>query len=256
MEALRAEYRKGIGTAANVRGGQLANLLVRPYGINGVSNPDAAGGGQDPERTDRARANAPLTVLTLNRAVSVQDYEDFARTFAGIAKAHAAWIPVGPGRGVLVTVAGEDGAALDPADATFTNLLDALRRYGDALMPLRVSSYRPAAFRLRAAVNVDEAFEVDRVLEACGEALRSSFSFAARHFGQQVSVDEIAAVLHRVPGVRAANVLELYRPDAGGPPRVDPRLFARLPDAFLDALPNPAELLTLEPGPVRVEVMP
>jgi hypothetical protein len=252
---IRTRYRKGIGTPANVRAGQLANLLTRPFGINGVANPEPANGGQDAEDTDRARANAPLTVRTLDRAVSVQDYEDFARSFAGIAKAHAAWIPVGPGRGVLVTVAGEDGAAITSSDATFTNLLDALRRYGDSLMSLRLATFRAATFRLRVAVKVDPGFEIERVLDTCAETLRRTFSFAERQFGQQVSVDEIAEVLHRVPGVIAVNVIELYRPDAGGPPRVEPRLFARLPESFLAALPEPAELLTLEPGPIRVEVM-
>ena len=256
QENVRARYRKAIGAAANVRAGQLANLLARPFGINGVANPEAASGGQDAEDTDRARTNAPLTVRTLDRAVSVQDYEDFARSFAGIAKAHAAWIPVGPGRGILVTVAGEGGARVDESDATFTNLLGALRAYGDALLPLRLAPYRPATFRLRVAVKVDPAHELPRVLASSERALRDSLSFAARQFGQQVSVDEIAQVVHGIPGVLAANVLQLYRPDAGGASRVEPRLFARLPATSLASLPEPAELLTVDARALHVEVMP
>ena len=123
-------------------------------------------------------------------------------------------------------------------------------------MPLRVASYRTALFRLRVAVKLDPRYEVERVLTGCEQALRQRFAFGARHFGQQVSVDEVAAVVHSVAGVVAANVLQLYRPDAGGPPRVEPRLFARLPEAFLAALPEPAELLTLDAGSLHVEVMP
>ena len=78
-----------------------------------------AGGAQDPELLDDARANAPLRVLTLERVVSLTDYEDFARAFGGIAKALATWTWDKHSRGVLVTVAGPNGAAVDAASATF-----------------------------------------------------------------------------------------------------------------------------------------
>ncbi|HEY6508420.1 MAG TPA: putative baseplate assembly protein, partial [Vicinamibacterales bacterium] len=252
QDNIRARYRKGLGAGGNVAAGQLGNLLTRPLGVNGVTNPEPASGGQDAEDTNDARENAPLTVRTLDRAVSVQDYEDYARGFAGIAKAHAAWIPVGPGRGVLVTVAGDDGAALTSSSAAFSDLLTSLRRFGDALLPLRLATYRPAAFRLRVAVKVAPDREIDAVLGAVDTALRTAFSFALRRFGQPVSVDEIAGVVHAVEGVQAINVLELFRPDQGATPRVEPRLFARLPETFLDALPQAAELLILEPAPLRI----
>ncbi len=86
---VRAKYRKGIGAAGNVKPGALAQLLDRPLGVKGVSNPSAASGGVDPESEDSARASIPLGVRTLGRAVSLLDYEDFARAFSGVAKAHA-----------------------------------------------------------------------------------------------------------------------------------------------------------------------
>ena len=108
---VRAEYRRGIGLGGLVEPGQLSQLMSRPLGLADVVNPEAAEGADDPETSDEARTNAPLTVLTLERAVSLQDYEDFARTFAGIAKAQAVWVwdgrarqrlsdRIGPGRGM------------------------------------------------------------------------------------------------------------------------------------------------------------
>ena len=94
-----------------------------------------ASGGEDPESLDRARDNAPLTMLTLGRAVSVQDYTDFARSFAGIDKAQATWAASGTARGIFVTVAGPDGAAVADASETMVNLAGALRNYGDPLVP-------------------------------------------------------------------------------------------------------------------------
>jgi len=255
QDNLRARYRKGLGVLGNMAAGKLSNLLSRPQGVNGVSNPAPASGGQDAESGDAARENAPLTVLTLDRAVSVQDYQDFSRSFAGVAKAHAAWIAAGPGRGVFVSVAGTNGAAVEEGSDTYRNLLDALRDYGDVLLPLRLKSYRPATFKLRASIKVAADADFNLVLAQVDSALRAAFGFKARQFGQMVSVDEVMAVLHGVASVEAVNVLHLYRPDQGATPRLEPRLFARLPEASLSALPQAAELLLLDSGPIVLEEM-
>ena len=62
-------------------------------------------------------------------------------------------------------------------------------------------------------------------------------------------------MLHKVIGVEAVNVLYLYRPDQGATPRLEPRLFAALPHASLTALPEAAELLLLDTGPIELEEM-
>ncbi len=117
-ENVRATYRKGIGKAGNVKAGQLSLLMSRPLGLKEAINPLPADGGADREERDDARRNAPLTVLTLGRVVSLRDYEDFARAFPGIAKALATWTWDGQRQGVFVTVAGPDGAAVDEAGQT------------------------------------------------------------------------------------------------------------------------------------------
>ena len=252
---VRATYRKGLGLRGNVKAGSLTTLLSRPLGVAGVVNPDPATGGEDPETQDRARANAPLTVLTLDRAVSIRDYRDYARAFAGIAKAHALWVPSGPARGVFLTVAGEEGNAVSTASDTFLNLQASLRQYGDPLIPLRLVSYRAATFVLRMAVKVAADADASLVLPAVETRLREVFGFEAREFGQTVSVDEVSAVGQGTDGVEAVHVSELHRSDAPVPAFV-PRLFARVPAASLSAVPEPAELLTLDPGPLALVRLP
>ena len=99
---IQASYRTGIGAAGNVAAGAVTTLIDRPLGVSGVINPAPATGGQDPQSIDDIRANAPLSVLTLGRAVSITDYQNFATTFAGIVKAYAIWIPNGADRGVFL----------------------------------------------------------------------------------------------------------------------------------------------------------
>jgi hypothetical protein len=251
---IRAVYRKGLGLGGNVAAGKLTTLLSRPLGVSGATNPEAASGGEDAAREEEARENAPLTVLTLERAVSIRDYQDFARAFAGIAKAHALWIPSGPGRGVFITVAGENGEAIPNSSDTYGNLEDALHRYGDPLMPVRIVSYRDARFKLRLAVRVAADADANLVLDALEKRLRVALGFAARRFGQGVSVDEVAAEAHAVAGVEAVQVVELHRVDATLPVFV-PRLFAALPEASLTGMPLAAELLVLDEAPVTLELM-
>jgi len=245
---IRAKYRKGIGLEGLVKAGQLSMLLSRPLGVKGVANPLDASGAQDPERLDDARANAPLKVLTLERVVSLVDYENFARAFGGIAKALATWTWDGRSRGVMVTVAGPNGAAVEPGSATFDNLLAAMRAAGDPFVELRVKTFRPAYFRFAGNVKVDGDFESEKVLAAVERALRESFSFAARGFGQPVMLSEMIAVIQAVPGVIAVDVDKLYR--SGSTPSLQQRLLAELPVLSPNGQLPAAELLTLDAAPL------
>jgi len=251
---LRVSYRRGLGVAGNVGSGKLSTLLSRPLGVAGVTNPELASGGEDAETLAQARDNAPLTVLTLGRAVSIEDYANFARAFAGIDKAHALWIPAGPARGVFLSIAGIDGVEVPESGKTFSNLLDALTTFGDPLVPVRMINYQEPRFRCRLSVKVASAYEVDSLLKNVDDGLRAHFSFAERRFGQTVSVDEVAAVAQSVSGVEAVHITRLYR--VGEAITVEPRLFARLPVASLTELPQAAELLTLADDIIELEVLP
>lgn len=245
---VRARYRKGIGLEGLVKGGQLSMLLTRPLGVKGVNNPIASDGAQDPEVLDDARANAPLRVLTLERVVSLTDYEDFARAFGGIAKALAAWTWNKHSRGVLVTVAGPNGAPVDAASATYNNLLAAMRAAGDPFVELRVMTYRPAYFRFAGSVKVDADYETDKVLAAVETALRHVFAFAARGFGQPVMLSEVIAAIQAVPGVIAVDVDKFYR--SGSAATLQQRLLAEQPITLSNGQLAAAELLTLDPAPL------
>ncbi|MEM9578060.1 MAG: putative baseplate assembly protein [Pseudomonadota bacterium] len=251
---LRATFRKGLGTGGNVDAGKITTLLSRPLGVAEAVNPSPATGGEDAEPLANARENAPLTTLTLDRAVSIADYENLTRAFAGIDKAHAIWIPHGRARGVFLTIAGVDGAEVPESSKTFESLSAALRDYGDPLVPLRIVNHTNTRFRLRASVKVLAGHETEKVLTDVETALRTTFAFAARRFGQTVSVDEVAATTQSVTGVEAVHVTHLYRD--GTPASFNPRLFAHVPVATLLGLPKAAELLTLADAPLDLKVLP
>jgi hypothetical protein len=280
---LQANYRIGSGSAGNVGTGALTTLMDRPLGVSGVTNPEPATGGQDPQSIDDIRSNAPQTVLTLGRAVSITDYQNYASTFAGIAKAYAIWIPSGPGRGVFVTVAGVDGAALPPGNGTLNNLVTSLQNYGNPLIPITAVTFLETLFGLSADLAYAPGFDIPNVNAQVLQALHQAYSFAQRDFGQGVSVDEISTVIQAVPGVVAVNVTELYavatsqagdlasQPGGFTPmslnnwlskPATLPRPYMTslsricpyLPVPSTQSLPLAAEILVLDPDPKQVNL--
>jgi hypothetical protein len=245
---VQATYRKGIGLGGLVNAGQLTSLLTRPLGISSVTNPENATGAQDPESLTDARTNAPLTVLTLDRAVSLQDYEDFSRAFAGVAKALATWTWANQSQCVFITVAGPEGAAIPTDSDTYKNLLAALQQAGDPFVNLCVKTFSPAYFHFAGKVKIDPTYETEAVLTAAEQALRTQFSFDARDFGQPVFLSEVFAAIQAVPGVVAMDVNKLYR--AGESPTLEARLLAAMPEMKSDGSFAAAELLILDPGPL------
>ena len=259
-ENVRATYRKGIGKAGNVVAGQISLLMSRPLGLREAVNPTPATGGDDPEPRDRARANAPLTVLTLGRIVSLRDYEDFARAFAGVAKALATWTWDGEQQGVFVTIAGVDGAPVDETGETYKNLVSAMHDAGDPYVPLRVKSYLAAKFKLAAAVTRHPDYLTAKVEADVRAALLSHFAFDVRAFGQPVALSEVMAASQAVPGVVAVDVNTLHRTDLMGGAGVQARLPASVPQAQAGGTRTnggnlaPAELLTLAAEDIQLAV--
>lgn len=242
---VRAEYRKGSGLGGLVEAGQLSQLLSRPLGLKDVVNPEEAEGAEDPESRDDARQNAPTTVLTLDRAVSLQDYEDFSRTFAGIAKAQAVWVWDGRKRSIFLTVAGVDGAVLEEDGAVIANLKEALREYGDPFVAFTVKSYRQSLFQIHGTVTIHADHVIDTVMAVVTADLSQRYSFDARKFGQPVALSEAIAAIQSILGVVAVDIDQFYRTDATTP-AIQPRLIADRPAMGADGVVEAAELLLLD----------
>ena len=244
---VRAEYRKGSGSAGLVDAQQISQLVSRPLGLKEVVNPEASQAAEDAESRDDARKNAPLTVLTLDRAVSLQDYEDFSRTFAGVAKAQAVWVWDGRKRVVFITVAGPDGADLDEQGAVITQLKDALRTYGDPYVAFAIKNFRKVLFQAHGKVTIDADHVLATVMAVVNDALRSAYAFEVRQFGQAVALSEVIAVIQSVAGVIAVDIDNFYRNDDTDPPS-QARLIAKQPAMGADGLVESAELLLLDEG--------
>jgi len=203
-------YRRGIGVAGMVGPTRLSQLLKPITGVKGVTNPIEATGAADADRIEDIRHNATLTAFTLDRVVSLQDYEDYARAYLGIAKANARWAWSGETRDIIVTVAGPGGGIIASNSDLAKRLRTSMQDFGDPNVPIAIVPAAQRLFALTANVRVDPALVKATILAAAKQTVIDKFSFEARDFGQPVSLSEIYAVLAGVPGVLAADVTAFY----------------------------------------------
>ncbi|MCI0546924.1 MAG: putative baseplate assembly protein, partial [Candidatus Rokubacteria bacterium] len=246
QENVRASYRRGIGAPGLLRAGQLSLLLSRPLGVREVTNPLDTAGAADPENLAQIRENLPLALRSLDRIVSLRDYEDFARAFAGIDKAQASRGTSQGKRSVLLSVAGTDGAVIDPQGPLARNLVAAVLAAGNPRVPVLLAPHRPMFFRLAAKLRIAPERRPEQVLAAVHERLLLGFGFRARALGQAVALSELMAAIHAVPGVEAVHVSGFYRIDEEPEAPPPAQLLADPPRG--GAITLGAELLSIDPG--------
>jgi hypothetical protein len=242
---VRASFRIGIGLSGLAAPGQISLPLTRPPGLKSVRNPFPGAGAEDPEAPGTTRRNAPLGTLAVERVVSLSDYADFARAFAGVARAIATWSWTGLRNEVVVTAAGPAGAAVPAGGKLAVGLTEALVAAGDPTVPVRVVTYRSVPFRLEVRVATDADRVRSVVLDAVRAELLDRFSFARRDFGQAVALSEVMAAVQAVPGVSWVDVDVLARPGGAAVPA--PVLEAGGPCATAPGTVLGAELLVVDP---------
>jgi hypothetical protein len=250
QQNVTATYRTGIGLAGNVTAGSLSLLQSRPPGLRGVANPLAASGGADPQVLADARVNAPLTVLTLDRIVSLDDYQNYAQAFPGIGKAQAVPVWSGQKRLIHITVAAAGGGPIDPTMPLYQNLVQGIAQAHDPTQGYLVAGYQLLVFNLTASILIDQpTYQADVVMAQVGAALASALSFPNRAFAQSVTAAEIITLIQSVAGVIASNLRQLYLTnDPGGPSQTEPPPFLTAqPARWQGGAILPAQLLLLNP---------
>ena len=251
MENVTATYRIGTGQSGLVKAGQISLLMTRPLGVKAVINPGAPSGASDPETRDQARQNAPYTVLTFDRIVSLADYEYFTRRFSGIAKAQAVWLWNGRKRFVHITIAGAAGSEVREDTDLFANLNLSIKTCGLPHQHFLVQSYTPLLFTLKANLLVKTGYLKDQVAAAVKNALIDHFSFEKRSFGQNVAASEVIALIQSVHGVEMVDLDLLQRGNQSGDVLTAQK--ARW-DAGIDNS-IAAELLTINPQGIELAVL-
>jgi predicted phage baseplate assembly protein len=251
-----ARYRSGIGPDGEVAAGAVSMLRAMPLGLRGVTNPNPSSGAEAPEKLADARRNAPLTLLTFERVVSLLDYENYARAYPGIGKARGDMLWIRGASRLHLTVAGATGGM--PGPDVLDHLRASIAGASDPSQRFTAAPYVQRYFSLAAAIAVDPRYRFDDVRADVAAALLAAFGFDARDLGQSVTAAEIVALMHTQPGVVAVDILELL-PYGNGPRPADPALdavpaFGARYDAAT-AKQLAAELLLINPASLTLTEM-
>ena len=200
-ENVKAKYRVGIGTDGMLKASSLTMLMTPQLGVNRVDNPLPTSGAEDKETIESAKKNVPFTVLTLDRIVSVKDFEDYASAFAGISKARADLIWNGEQKSVFITIASADTTVIDKESDLYENLLAAIKSSGKFYKAIYLENYEQILFSVDAKVKIDSAYLFENVQKTIEDKLKEKFSFDARNFGQDVTPAEVITSIQQVEGV-------------------------------------------------------
>ena len=206
VENVKAIYRSGIGPEGEVSADSLSLLQSRPLGIRSVTNPLKASGAAEQESLENARINAPRTVLTMNRIVSLQDFEDFVQTFAGIGKGQVVALWRGERKIVHITIAAESGDGVLEGSSLHQNLTSAIILHSDSEREVLIDSYVLRRFNLTGRLLISADYLKENVEAAVRNTLIFKFSFKNRNFGQDVFVAEIISAIQGVQGIVAVDI--------------------------------------------------
>ncbi|WP_326606280.1 putative baseplate assembly protein [Streptomyces sp. NBC_01800] len=227
-ENVRAQYRFGTGRAANVGADRITQAMTRPLGVTAVTNPQPATGGAEADGPGLTRRTIPLAVSALDRLVSLTDYEDFARSRAGIGRAAAREIFDGRRRILHVTVAGIDDIAIADDSEVLRALRSSLADYGDSRLPVRVDARELVLLLLAAKVKVAPDHTWTVVEPRLRQALLTQFGSGRRELGRSARLSEVLATAHALPGVDYVDV-DVF---TGVPASVTPDELAGLADSL------------------------
>ena len=218
-KVIRATYRVGGGDEGNVSAGALTEILnINESGLS-VTNSAAAGGGASAETTDSIKVNAPISLKSLNRAVSLNDYSSLALQVSGIAKANS---KAETYSSVVLYMAlfGNRGVEADNVTPTYTfNVIKKIvATYLQGKAPANTSltiappSYVPVDITLD--VTILPQYRQLNVKSAVLSAFAQILAFDNVLFSDRISLQYLMRIIANVPGVDYSQFNVLCRRDA------------------------------------------
>jgi hypothetical protein len=213
-----ARYRTGTGAFGALKAGTKVQAGGKLERLERIQMPDVAAGGSPPEDGENARAAAPGKIQSLDRLVSLEDFESETLAISGVTKAAAAWQRVDNIPLVVLTVLMDTGrgAEIDDVRATLTGYNHGR---GPSRFPIEVLQGQRQYVVIGVTFGYDSTYEEDDVRKAIQRALGVNsgkpkivddqsglFSLGQRGFGQREYASSIAGTVQQVAGVTWAYV--------------------------------------------------
>jgi predicted phage baseplate assembly protein len=251
IDNIVAAFRSGTGAYGALKEETTVQVRGRLDRFDKAHLPGVATGGDVPESGDNAREAAPGKIQSLDRLVSLKDFESETLAIAGVSKALAAWDLVDNVPSVVLTVLMETGREQEFQQVQQI-VADSNRCRGPQRFPvcvrqgLRQYVYMDAVYGLHPNYREEPVQKaIKKALGLTGEEDNSSmvavglFALRNRNFGQDEYASRIAAAIQNVDGVLWVKItaLRLLANDADDPSENDSCSFS--------AASDPSELILL-----------
>lgn len=213
-----ARYRTGVGAHGLLQEGATVQAGARLDRLEKIHLSGVVGGGADPESGEKARQAAPGKVQSLDRLVSLQDFESETLAIPGVAKVTARWDLVEQVPTVVLTVLMDTGREQELEEVRQT-LARHNRCRGPQRFPIQVDAGARQYAQVAAEVALDPSLRQEEVFKAIKGALglageeasgadgsRGLFALGQRRFGEPEYATRIAGAIQKVPGVLWARV--------------------------------------------------
>jgi len=220
-------YRIGGGSVGNVNAGTLSSLTRALSYIDSVTNPLPASGGADRESVDEAKARAPFTIKSRDRAITAEDFEMLAlRASTNLARAKC--VPDRTNRGavtlVLVPKAETKESELTRRLIPSNEILRYVKRYLDerklvgTVLNVIKPRYKDLSVRvvlLRRTVGTSDRLrrEIELKLRRFLHPLTGGRDGKGWEFGRPVLKSDLVHLVEEVPGVEGVEALEIRDED-------------------------------------------
>ncbi|MCP3902780.1 MAG: hypothetical protein GY715_04010 [Planctomycetes bacterium] len=198
---VRILHREGVGLIGNLDPNGLTKAVRPDPLVESVRQPLASSGGAAMESAASLRQNAPSSLLTLERAVSIADFGHLAASQSSVWQARAFHQKAAIGRHetVEVVVVPAGGGELGALAGTIG---DFLRSHALPGVNVLVSPYERVEIDLAGAVRIkSNEYEPEHVLAAVRDALVASLSLERRELGAPLYRSEVYAIVEAVAGV-------------------------------------------------------
>lgn len=218
---IQMTYRNGGGIQGNVGGGSLTEIVDEVSDNNNtvitnlsVTNEDTATGGSDAETLDQARLAIPLSVRSMDRLVSEEDFRAISsffssETYGNVYKSNSAiqsntWIA----HVISVYILGTDANGLPATPGS--GLISAVQSWvDDRKLPsvvVEVQAATLATVDVTATVHYSENYRVNIVQANVNIALEAMFGYEERVIGEGLMLSDIYSTIAGVTGVEWVDI--------------------------------------------------
>lgn len=195
-------YRVGAGRGGNLPPDSLTKPTHPHRLVAEIRQFGASVGGEAMESVEQVQENAPATLLALERAVSLVDFENLAASRNDVWQARAFHRPAASNFLDRITVVVIPAGGGD-VDAVFSESVETfLSRHALPTVSVRVVGFSRQTVRLEISIRVDtERYEFNPVLERLRAALGDAFQLERRRIGEPFYLSEVFHVVENVEGV-------------------------------------------------------